>query len=142
MVLIRKARKDDAKSLARLHRGEGWCYDDEVIISDYWDDAFDKESIFVAEINGLVVGTIELVKAYKARFGYFGVIRRFVIDPEYRGVGIGKKLISYALTEAKKLGCNAVELSVDPQNDIAHKFYKSLDFRDDRTEIIMVKLLQ
>jgi GNAT superfamily N-acetyltransferase len=43
--------------------------------------------------------------------------------------------------EAKRIGCNAIELSVDPDNNRPHDFYKTLGFRDDRTEIIMVKML-
>ncbi len=141
MVLIRKARREDVKALADLHKGEGWCYDDEVVLGDYWDDAFDKESIIVAEMDGRVVGTIELAKAYKGRFGYFGVLRRFVVHPGCRGSGIGRRLISYALTEAKRIGCNALELSVDPRNERASRFYERLGFKDDRTEKIMVKPL-
>ena len=142
MVLVRKAEKRDAKALAELHRGEGWCYDDEVVINDYWDDTFDKESIIVAELDGKIVGTIELARAYKACFGFFAVVRRFVVNPEHRSKGIGRSLMNYALEETAKMGCNVIELSVDPENERPHKFYESLGFKDDRTEIIMVKQLK
>ena len=138
---IRKAERSDIKALAELHRGEGWCYDDEVVLNDYWDDSFDKESILIAEVDGKVVGTIEVAKAYKARFGFFAVLRRFVVRPDYRGRGVGRALMNYALEEAKRVGCNAVELSVDPSNTRPHKFYESLGFSDDRTEVVMVKPL-
>jgi GNAT superfamily N-acetyltransferase len=141
MILVRKAEKRDLNALADLHRGEGWCYDDEVVLNDYWDDAFDKESIIVAEMDSRVVGTIELAKAYKSRFGFFGVLRRFVVSPSYRGTGIGRTLLKFALEEANRMGCNAVELSVDPDNSKPHKFYESQGFKDDRTEIVMVKPL-
>lgn len=141
MMVVRKARRDDVKALAELHRGEGWCYDDEVLLNDYWDDAFDKESIIVAESDGRVVGTIELARAFKARFGPFGVIRRFVVHPEHRGRGIGRQLLEYVLSEAERIGCNALELSVDPRKETVHSFYQTLGFRDDRTETIMVKPL-
>jgi GNAT superfamily N-acetyltransferase len=142
MVLIRKACRQDLRAVADLHGGEHWCYDDEVILNDYWDDSFEKDSIIVAEIDSKIVGTIELTKAYKARFGFFGVLRRFVVHPDYRGRGVGKALMQHALEETKKLGCNALELSVDPANEMAHKYYLSLGFCDDRTETIMVKTLQ
>ena len=112
------------------------------MLNDYWDDAFDKESIIVAELDAHVVGTIELARAYKARFGFFAVIRRFVVHPEYRSKGVGGRLFNYALEEASRMACNAIELSVDPENERPHRFYESLGFRDDRTEIIMVKDLR
>jgi GNAT superfamily N-acetyltransferase len=141
-MIIRRAGKDDIIALAQLHRGEGWCYDDEISINDYWDDSFEKESILVAEVDGKIVGTLEIAKAYKSRFGFFAVIRRFVVQPDNRGKGIGRKLFSYALEEARKMGCSVIELSVDPENARPHRFYKSMGFKDDRTEIIMVKLLK
>lgn len=140
-VFIRKAALNDAEAVARLHKGEGWCYDDAIIISDYWDDSFDKESILVAEVDGKIVGTLEISKAYKARFGFFAVVRRFVVEPGYRGRGVGRQLISFALEEAKRMGCNAIELSVDPENIRPHSFYETLGFHDDRTETIMVKII-
>jgi GNAT superfamily N-acetyltransferase len=142
LAVIRKARSGDINALAELHRGEDWCYDDEVVLSDYWDDVFDKESIIVAEVDGRVVGTIELAKAFKSSLGFFAVIRRFVVHPDYRGKGIGRELINYALTEAERMGCKAIELSVDPQNERARRFYASMGFKDHRTELIMVKLLR
>jgi GNAT superfamily N-acetyltransferase len=139
MVLVRNAQEKDTGAVAALHKGEGWCYDEEVVLNDYWDDDFDKESIIVAEVDDKVVGTIELGRAHKARFGFFGVIRRFVVHPDYRERNIGRALMNYAIEEAKRIGCKAVELSVDPGNSRAHKYYLSLGFNDDRTEIIMVK---
>ena len=140
-VSIRKATIDDAEAVTRLHKGEGWCYDDPIVMNDYWDDSFDKESILVAEVDRKTVGTLEISKAYKARFGFFAVLRRFVVDPEYRGKGVGRQLMSFALEEAKRMGCSAIELSVDPENIRPHDFYKTLGFHDDRTETIMVKIL-
>ncbi len=69
-MIIRKAGKGDIVEVAQLHRGEGWCYDDEVLINDYWDDSFEKESILVAEVEGKIVGTLEISKVYKSRFGF------------------------------------------------------------------------
>ena len=139
---IRRARRDDLGAVAELHRGEGWCYDDELVLRDYWDDCFDRESILVAETKeDGIVGTLEVAKAYKARFGHFAVIRRFVVHPDYRGKGIGRTLLQYATEEAKRMGCSAIELSVDPDNRRPHSYYESLGFKDDRTEIIMVKSL-
>ena len=140
-IFIRRAAMNDAEDVARLHKGEGWCYDDAIVLNDYWDDSFDKESILVAEVNGKIVGTLEISKAYKARFGFFAVIRRFVVEPECRGRGVGRQLMSFALAEAKRMGCSAIELSVDPENTRPHHFYETLGFHDDRTETIMVKIL-
>ncbi|MBU2713821.1 acetyltransferase [Zooshikella harenae] len=51
-------------------------------------------------------------------------IEMLFIDPDYRGKGVGKKLLTYALHE---LGTTKVD--VNEQNDQAVGFYKHLGFK-------------
>ena len=140
---LRRASRADARDLARLHQTEGWCYDDENVIHEYWDDAFDKESILVAESGGRVVGTLELAIAHKTRWGgRFGLIRRFVVHPKWRSKGVGRRLFAFAMREAKRLKLNAVELNVEGWNSRPFQYYRSRGFVEDRVEIIMVKRLR
>jgi GNAT superfamily N-acetyltransferase len=140
---FRRARRDDARDLALLHQAEGWCFDDENVIHEYWDDAFSKESILVAQVGKVVVGTLELAIAHKTRWGGpFGLIRRFTIHPEWRSRGIGRKLFDFAMREAKRLRLAAVELNVEGWNSSPYQFYRSKGFVEDRVEVVMVKRLR
>jgi len=47
------------------------------------------------------------------------------VCPEYRGCGIGKKLLKYCVNLAKKFGCARIEWSVLKWNP-ARKFYEHL----------------
>jgi len=140
---FRRARRDDARDLALLHAAEGWCYEEENVIHEYWDDAFSKESILVAQSGKKVVGTLELAIAHKSRWGgRFGLIRRFTVHPKWRSRGIGRRLFDFAMREAARLKLAAVELNVEGWNSRPYQFYRSKGFVEDRVEVVMVKRLK
>lgn len=140
-VLIRRGRLDDAPALAALHRDAEWCYDDAAIVAQYFDDSFEPETVIGAEVAGELVGKIELYLGWKSTSGRFGIIRRFVIHPDWRGRGIGHQLLAAAEAEARNAGCAFLELSVDEENPGARRLYASLDFAESRREIILRKSL-
>lgn len=49
--------------------------------------------------------------------------------PEYRGQGIGRKLIEYGVSKAQKLGLLPI-LACDPDNANAYKLYTSIGFKE------------
>ncbi len=140
-VTIRPGRTEDGPAEAALHRAEGWCYDDAAILAEYHDDAYEPSSVLVAEVDGEVVGKVELFVAYRSSHGRFGLIRRFVVRPDQRGRGVGRALLDAATERARALGCALVELSVDVTNPEAHAYYRRAGFTEDRVEVVMVKQL-
>lgn len=140
-VRVRPGRLEDRADEAALHASADWCYDDEAIIAEYHDDAYEPSSVLVAELDGQVVGKLELFRAYKARHGFFALIRRFVVHPSYRGRGVGRALLESAVERAWKQGCSFVELTVDVTNPQAYAFYHREGFRLDRVEVVLRKPL-
>lgn len=92
MDVIRKFQDFDLKKVMRIwYDGNLEAHD--FIAKDYWDRNFGyvkrllpEVEVYVYEINGLVVGFIGIDEGYIA--GLF-------VDKEYRGMGIGTKLIEY-----------------------------------------------
>jgi GNAT superfamily N-acetyltransferase len=140
-ITIRHGRRDDAATLAALHREAEWCYDDAAIVTEYFDDAFEPETVIGVEIDGRLVGKLELFLGWKSTSERFGLIRRFVIHPDWRGRGIGRRLLAAAEEEARRAGCAFLELSVDEENPGARRLYGSSGFAEDRREIILRKPL-
>ncbi len=136
-VTVRPGRLDDAAVEAALHASADWCYDDEAIIAEYHDDAYEPSSVLVAELDGQVIGKLELFRAYKARHGFFALVRRFVVHPDYRGRGVGRALLESAIARAREQGCSFVELTVDVTNPQAYAFYHREGFRPDRVEVVL-----
>lgn len=140
-VTIRPGRLDDAAAEADLNRGLDWCWDEENLIAEYHDDAYEPSSVLVAELDGKVVGKLELFIGAKSAHNHFGMIRRFVVHPDLRGQGVGRQLLNAAIERARQEGCSFVELSVDVTNPSAHAFYQREGFVEDRVEVMMRKSL-
>jgi GNAT superfamily N-acetyltransferase len=140
-VSIRAGSLADAGAEAELNASVGWCYDERNTLAEYHDDAYEPSSVVVAEVDGEVVGKLELFMAWKASHGTFGLIRRFVVKDGWRGSGIGRKMLDAAIERARDAGCSFVELTVDVTNPEAHAFYKREGFDEDRVEVIMRKPL-
>jgi GNAT superfamily N-acetyltransferase len=140
-ITIRRGKQEDAAILAELHRDADWCYDDTAIVTQYFDDAFEPNTVIGADVEGELVGKLELFLAWKSNSGRFGVIRRFVVHPDWRGRGIGNRLLAAAEEEARNAGCAFLELSVDEANEGARRLYGTIDFAESRREIILRKSL-
>jgi GNAT superfamily N-acetyltransferase len=50
------------------------------------------------------------------------------VAEEWRGKGIGKQMMNWAIDAAKRRGCRRVQLTTDKQRLDAHRFYVGLGF--------------
>ena len=117
MDIIRKFQDFDLKKVMRIwYDGNLEAHD--FIDKDYWDRNFGyvkrallQAEVYVYEINGTVVGFIGVDEGYIA--GLF-------VDREYRGMGIGTKLMEYV-----KEKYDFFTLHVFENNDGAVTFYEN-----------------
>lgn len=97
---------------------------------------------YVASLDNVVVGYYNLMEEVD-------VIRNFKIyhvgyvcvDPEYRGHGIGKKMMNYAIETARENGVKRLELTSGNKREAAHKLYLSLGFEKRDTSVFRKELL-
>ena len=59
-----------------------------------------------------------------------GEIKRMYIRPEYRGKGLGKKLLMKLLDSAKTFGYLSLRLESQDFMTVAHQLYRSMGFQD------------
>jgi ribosomal protein S18 acetylase RimI-like enzyme len=57
------------------------------------------------------------------------------IDPAFRGLGAGRKLVLAAIDAAKKLGSASLMLGVHPANQEARQLYEKLGLRSTMIEM-------
>jgi len=91
------------------------------------DERRDPRGIFVAELDGRVVGYISTWQDKEAGIGN---IPNIVLVPECRGKGIGRKLIEHALDHFRKSGLTHAKIETLEQNDVGYHLYTSLGFRE------------
>lgn len=140
-ITVRPGRIGDIPAETEMNHDVDWCYDEANMVAEYHDDSYEPSSVLVAELDGRIVGKIELYMAWKSTYGKFAVIRRFVIHRDFRSQGIGRKLMDAAVERARAQDCAFIELSVDVTNPIPHAFYHREGFREDRVEVMMRKPL-
>ncbi|MCA9118953.1 MAG: GNAT family N-acetyltransferase [Planctomycetaceae bacterium] len=92
-----------------------------------FDVARDPGGVFVAECEGEVVGYIT---TFRDRDAGMGLIPNLAVDADYRGNGIGRKLIEYALKHFREVGLTHAKIETLEQNEVGQGLYPSLGFRE------------
>ena len=86
--------------------------------------------LYVAEIDGEIVGTLQLT--FIPGLDYLGAERMLIeavrVRGERRNAGIGKAMIARAIEIAQKRGCQRVELTSSASRKDARRFYERLGF--------------
>ncbi|MFP4581567.1 MAG: GNAT family N-acetyltransferase [Candidatus Sumerlaeia bacterium] len=95
------------------------------------DDA--RSCIMLAEVNSRVVGmgTIQLLIS-TAEGGVSGMIEDMIIQEEYRGRGLGRRIIAALEEWLVAKGGTRLQLLADKNNSLALDFYKRLGWRNTR----------
>lgn len=127
MDIIRKFYEMDLKRVMKIwYEGNVEAHD--FIDVSYWDRNFGyvsrlipRSEVYVYEINGEIVGFIGVDEGY---------INGLFVDKQYRGQGIGTKLIAYLLEDYDFL-----ELDVFENNVGAVQYYENRNFKKLREEV-------
>lgn len=91
------------------------------------DVAREPEGIFVAEIDGEIAGSISTWRDHDAGVGH---IPNITFRPEYRGRGLGRRLIEYALDHFRNSGLTHARIETLVQNEVGNHLYQSIGFRE------------
>jgi len=87
---------------------------------------------FIAAVGGDsdpdIVGVCEIIKDWDRDNSAF--IHSFYIDEEYRNMGIGRNLLKKVIDVLKGENFKVVELTVDPDNEVAIHLYREAGFRE------------
>ena len=83
----------------------------------------DESTYLVIAADGKVVGT-----AGYTFNGFEGYVNNVVIDEEFRGNGLGKKLMEALIADGIGKGIKEYTLEVRVSNDAANRLYESLGF--------------
>lgn len=93
--------------------------------------SYPNYSTFVAEVEGEIIGTFTLLimDNLAHRGAPSGIVEDGVVQQGWRGRGVGKEMMRYAMEKCKKTGCYKLVLSSSENREAAHRFYESLGFQ-------------
>ncbi len=78
---------------------------------------------YVAKYNGALVGYGGMWKVFEE-----GHIMNIAVHPEYRGTGIGSRILVYMIEEAKRISIEKMTLEVRKGNTVAQALYSKYGF--------------
>lgn len=134
-LTVGPATRDDAEAVAALlelimrqhglvPRSEG--------VNRAINDVFDHPEwarFVVARRGGVVVGMLTLVRSYSTwAAAPFATVDDFIVLPGEREQGVGRALMTQAVTMARDAGCARLELNVEEDNERAQAFYRTFGF--------------
>ena len=100
-----------------------------------------REAVFVAEIDNKIVGFVHVEK-YKLLYCEDMVnILGLAVAEDYQRCGFGKELLNEAEQWARNNGIKILRLNSGMKRTAAHKFYRAMDFIDEKDQKRFIKRL-
>ena len=89
-----------------------------------------RQKLFVAELQGEVVGTIVLLVVPNLSHNGtpWAFLENLIVTEKHRRRGLGRMLLEHAVELARRSGCHMVELCSDVRRREAHALYSSMGF--------------
>ncbi len=135
MLQIKKAKKEDIDKFIEVYKSaykniKKYAYRKDRNIKWYfkWLLKRDENGVFIAEMNGEAIGFVACDSNWQGFYENVGEIHEIVVKDEYKGKGIGKKLIKKAEEYLKSRGHRVIELWVGEENYYAIRFYERLGY--------------
>lgn len=117
-VLLEPAKKEDASEIASLEENQ--------LTSETLPlDSEELEKTLVLKKNGQVIASIRVESE-----GTFSGLYGFVVRSDFRGQGIGRKVINQVIQQLLERQAQTIYLEVESTNDTALHLYRSVGFKE------------
>ena len=135
-VLIRPVRRLDVRSASLVIQGGSLTpeVEDEAAVDAYWSAVEEtrrrRGDVLVAEVNGEVVGVCQVLifQHFQHAGAWCCELESVHVRSDFRGRGVGAKLLEAAETLARREGCYRVQLTSRNVRLDAHRFYETNGF--------------
>lgn len=139
-ITYRPYLEKDQQSLQALLVELGYSVGGEGLVTNIREIKKRGGEIFVAESGDLLVGSICSIIDVRLAEGVYGEIVSLVVSKDYRGKGLGKKLIEMA-EEWMKSKVGKIRVRANTIRSNAHIFYNKQGYREIKTQKIFIKEL-
>lgn len=97
--------------------------------------------IWMIRTDETIIGYIILAIVYSFEFGGRNAfIDELYLEHEFRGKGIGKRVMEFITEEAKKMNIKGLHLEVERHNEKALSLYRAFQFKDHH-RILMTRMI-
>lgn len=94
-------------------------------------EADPNNELIVARDGAAIIGVLQLtfIPNLTYRGGWRCLVEGVRVDRAYRSRGVGRHLLTFAISRADDRGCHMVQLTTDKARPRAIQFYETLGFR-------------
>ena len=136
-LIIRQATVADAAEVARLLGELGYDASAEDVQNRWSKQAEAGAFILVAEGQGRLLGLLSFAQMPLLHAdGYLGRVTGLVVDAEWRGRGLGKRLLRAMEALAWEQDCLRVEITSGDFRPDAHAFYEHVGYAPDERRFV------
>jgi GNAT superfamily N-acetyltransferase len=139
-VAIRPANRGDLPAILQLFADDellGSAQRGAELVTESHHAAFDtidadpNNQVYVAELEGAVVGTFQLTFIRQLSYGgcLVAQVESVYVHSGARSRGVGEQMMSFARAEAERRGALRLQLTSNLRRERAHRFYERLGFR-------------
>jgi N-acetylglutamate synthase-like GNAT family acetyltransferase len=140
-VVIRPANINDAESIVSLSDELGYQPTlNEIKNRIISFSSKENQKIFVAEFNK-IFGWVHISIVEPLESNSFGELRGIVVNKDYRGKGIGTKLIKSAENWVKSMGCNRIRIRTNVKRIETREYYSKLGFTSKKMQEVFEKAI-
>lgn len=127
---IERVNRNDFNKIISMLQDISAFVPEQHLENEIWNNFINQDNVegFSFFKDNVLVGYGSIVFEIKIRGGKMGHIEDIVVNEDFRGLGIGYKIIKHLVNQAKKNGCYKVSLSCK-ENNI--KFYEKCGFVND-----------
>jgi GNAT superfamily N-acetyltransferase len=88
-------------------------------------------TIYVALAGDVIIGAFSLLIMDNLAHGGApsGIVEDVVVHPDWRGRGVGRQMMRFAMEQCRQANCYKLSLSSNLQRTAAHQFYEALGFQ-------------
>ena len=106
----------------------------------FWTPLIEQNLPFIVAVDGVtVVGWCDVVPVPRQIFAHVGTLGMGLL-PDYRGQGVGTRLMALAVEASRASGLERVELAVFADNHRARRLYEKMGFTIDGTRTRRAKI--
>ena len=98
-----------------------------------------REKVFVAEVNGIVVGYVHAEKYQTLYFEPMINILGLAVSAEFRRRGIGRMLLKHAERWSNEECIHKIRLNSGGSRKEAHSFYRAMGYSNEKEQIRFIK---
>ena len=138
-IILRKAELKDAGSIVVLTEELGYEVTKSAVIIKLKKILMDPvQEVFVAE-NKSILGWVHIVLSEPLESELFTEIIGMIVKSDYRGMGIGTKLLKEAEQWAVDRGCNRIRVRTNISRTETRDYYRRMGFISKKTQEVFEK---